>query len=609
MAYGRTARSCLGWVALATVVACAGCGSDANLDVSSQQKCTGGGGPAIRGTVRMPNGRLAARDGGLLDRLAALAVAPVDALTGNVSPVGKGVTVELVQLRPEDIGGDTDPGAVARTTTNGNGEFCVNLVRDTTVDVCRYMVRVGSRDNGTRTRAFVYSSDEAIDIDYASEATVNVILNGIPPADLCDFATDEIASIHDAVRAVPGNVGGGSAAEVNALATTMAINDATVRALVAEAGNLPPPTATSVPGAPTNTATTVPSSTPVVPTATHTHTGPTSTRTFRPTRTPNGPTVTSTPSRTAVPSRTNTPGGATVTATAPATATSTGAATATVPGATATATRPAATATATIAGPTPTFTATPMPAAGLGERVFTIREDSQSASPNPRTGFFSSGLAGFSVSDLFTSGPVVLVADAPNANGVAQLRLKQDAYFKVNVKLGNTTLCMRLTAAGSHGSIDCNGGTAYGVTLTEPAGDTPMGVPVTGVGNDSGAGAANLFTRLTITEVGNSCPDGGGHCSITGEACTFAADCVNDFATTKPCDATTVFPDPSFDVVFTTANFTAMKGSARLSKDGENFSCTTWTMTDDVGMLVTGLVSTDPRAGGNSANGLRLADK
>jgi hypothetical protein len=611
-------------------MAVAGCGSDASLNINNNAQCGGGSGPQIRGVVRMPNGRLAAR-AGLAERLAALAVAPVDALTGTVSPVGRGVTVELVELRPEDVASGEDPGSVGRTTTNANGEFCVGLVRGTTVDVCRYMLRVGDRDDATRTRAFVSASDERIDIDFISEATVQVILNGIPPADLCDFAPDEIGTIRNAVRDVPGSVSGATVAEVNALATTLAIADANVRALLTEAGNLPPATATSVPGAPTATSTRQPSATPVLPTATATLRGPTGSPTSRPTRTPNGPTATVSPTRTTVPTRTNTPGGATVTATLPAaTATATRVATtAAVATATVTRTVPAATATATVAGPTPTvtrtvaaatptatrtaaaatptFTATTAPA-GLGDRVFTIREDSAVA-PDPRTGFFSSGLSGFSVAERFTSGPIVITADAPNASGVAQLRLKQDAYFKVFIKLGNTILCVKWVAQNSRGTMDCNGGTAYGVTLTEPANESPPGVPMTGVGSDSGAGAANLFFRQVISEVGNVCPMGGGNCTVTGTPCTTNTECIPaSIDDSKACDATTVFDGTGLDVVYTTANFRGMKGTRTFIKNGENFSCSMWTMTDGPGMLVTGLLAVDERAGGTSANGIRVAD-
>ena len=620
MAYGGAARACLGTVALATMLAMAGCGSDAALNINNSTQCGGGSGPQIRGVVRMPNGRVAAHHG-IAERLAALAAAPVDALTGDVSPVGRGVTVELVELRPEDVAAGVEPGSVGRTTTSAKGEFCVGLARGTTVDVCRYMLRVGSRDAGTRTRAFVNTASEPIDVDFVSEATVQVILNGIPPGELCDFGLDEIGEIRQAVRDVPGTVSGANVAEVNALATTLASNDAHVRAVVAEAGNLPPATATRDPGAPTLTATRVPSATPVPPTATRTSSGPTATSTSRPTRTSNGPTATLSPTRTAVPSRTNTPGGPTGTATAAAaTATATRAATTAVPTATQTSAGPTPTATRTVAAATPTLTRTLAPATptftpttvpvGLGDRVFTIREDSGAPAPDPRTGFFSSGLSGFSVSERFTAGPIVLTADAPNASGVAQLRLKQDAYFKVYIKLGGTILCVKWVAQGSRGSMDCNGGTPYGVTLTEAAGQTPPGVPMTGVGSDSGSGAANLFVRQVISEIHNQCPAGGGTCTVSGTPCTTNSECVpTSIDDSKACDATTVFDNAGLDVVYTTANFLGTKGTRTFSKNGENFSCSAWTTTDGTGMLVTGLLAVDERAGGTSANGIRVADK
>ncbi|MFN8644983.1 MAG: hypothetical protein U0802_26170 [Candidatus Binatia bacterium] len=244
-----------------------GCGSDSNLSIDGTTACGGGSGPRISGVVRLPNGRLARQDGPW-QRFAAALVAPVEALTGTASPVGKGVTVELVELRPGDVAAGQQPGAVGRATTNRNGEFCIGLARDTGVDVCRYQLRVGNQEDGTLTRAFVYAADQAIDIDYASEATVQVILAGIPPADLCEFSPEEIGDIHQAVRDIQGSDSAGTVAEINALATTVAANDPTVRALIAAAGNLPSPTATDAPGAPTATRTRPPSPTAVLPTAT-----------------------------------------------------------------------------------------------------------------------------------------------------------------------------------------------------------------------------------------------------------------------------------------------------------------------------------------------------
>jgi hypothetical protein len=570
MVDGRTARVCRGWVVAATALALTACGSDANLGVSGSQPCDGASGPVVRGVVRLPNGRLAARSGSLFERLAAVAVAPVEALTGSVSPVGRGVRVDLVQLRPEDVARGSQPGPVAHAFTNGTGEFCVPLLRDTTVDVCRYMVRVGNAGDGTLTRAFVHSTDEPTDIDFASEATVQVVLAAIAPDDLCEYSPAEFAAIYDAVRAVPGNVGGGSAAEVNAVASTLASADPTVRALVRQAGNLPPP-ATPVAGAPTPTVTRGSGSR-----ATATATDAISTHTVRPTRTPGGNTPTASATRTAGATRTPTASAATPTPTRPAPAT----ATATPRAATATA--PAATATATPPAVTPTFTATPMPGGPLGERVFTIREDSQFPGEDPRVGFFTSALSGRSVSDKFSEGPLVFVAGAPDANGIATLRLKEDAYFKINVPAGGTVLCLRLLAAGSSGRIDCDGGTPFDITLTAASGpDAPVPPAQTGQGSDSGPGAAELSVMQSIAEL---------------------------TAFSAACDATVTFPEPSTSI-YTTGTFTATKGARTLAKHGENFDCATWTMTDGPGMLVNGVVAYEQRAGGDSASATRLADR
>jgi hypothetical protein len=135
----------------------------------------------------------------------------------------------------------------------------------------------------------------------------------------------------------------------------------------------------------------------------------------------------------------------------------------------------------------------------------------------------------------------------------------------------------------------------------------PPAQPMTGRGSDSGPGAAQLNVTQSITEVGNQCGD-NGRCTTTDTACTRDADCINDFATSMPCNATTVF-DGSVSAVYTTANFLARKGTATANKDGENFNCAMWTLTDGPGMLVTGVVAFDERAGGNAANSTRIADR
>ncbi len=232
---------------------------------------------------------------------------------------------------------------------------------------------------------------------------------------------------------------------------------------------------------------------------------------------------------------------------------------------------------------TETPTETPAtPSAGLGERVFTIREDSQIGSLTVRTGFFSSGMGNASIANLFTAGPLTLVAGTPDADGIASVTLKEDAFYAVNLPPGGTTLCNHVIAAGSSGMIDCDGGTALGVRLVEPGGVTPPGTPETGLGADAGPGAVQLNVMQAVAEIEN-----------------IAA----------PCNAETPGFADAIQAIYTTANYYAEKGIVSAEKDGENFSCDEWTTTDGPGMLVTGVVASDPRVpGGNVANITRLAD-
>jgi hypothetical protein len=212
--------------------------------------------------------------------------------------------------------------------------------------------------------------------------------------------------------------------------------------------------------------------------------------------------------------------------------------------------------------------------------VFTIREDSMFPGANPRSAFFSSGLVGQSVSDRFSPGPIVLVAGSPGADGIASLRLKQDTYFWVRIPGGNNQLCFRWLAAGSSGSIDCDGGTASSVRREQAAGgDAPPSTFALNVGSDSGPGAAVLKVRMSIEEqsIGTDCNAG-------------------------------VAFNEGDEVYFTTATAAGLKGAKFLSKAGENFSCETWTVSEGPGMLAVAVLGFDQRAGGDTVNILRVAD-
>ena len=74
------------------------------------------------------------------------------------------------------------------------GEYCIGLPQGTDENVCRYVLQVGNRDDGTLTRAFVFSTDDdPIDIDFRSEAVVRLVLAEIPPAALCEFSPERAA--------------------------------------------------------------------------------------------------------------------------------------------------------------------------------------------------------------------------------------------------------------------------------------------------------------------------------------------------------------------------------------------------------------------------------
>jgi len=218
----------------------------------------------------------------------------------------------------------------------------------------------------------------------------------------------------------------------------------------------------------------------------------------------------------------------------------------------------------------------PQPGGALGTRSFTIAPVSAAL----RTALFSSGLNGQNVASVIAGGPLQLVGGTPDANGVAPLSLGADAEFTVKI-IDTSIVCFRLLAAGSSGSIDCDGGTAYDVEVTQDAGANTTETLETGLGTDAGAGAATLEVMQQSAQL----PAGSN-----ASAC-----------------ATATY-DPPVQAVYTTAMATAIKGTLMLSQSGENFSCASFATTDGPGMLVSPSAANDPRAGGDVVNALRLAD-
>ncbi|MBI3783213.1 MAG: hypothetical protein HY270_07415 [Deltaproteobacteria bacterium] len=283
-----------------------GCGGDSSVGVTDQGHHEPG--PQVSGTVKAPNGNLAAA-ASLMERFASLAVNKALALVGNFIPVGRNVTVQLLLLNA-----DGQPAQLlAKAITNDQGEYQLHLPEKTTEDTCRFVVSAGS------IRAFVTSNAKPVDIDPITEATVRLVLERSAGGHLCLFSVQDIKDIDAAMRAISGSVLGTSASSAADYTTELARRDHMVQSLLAApfatftpapTDTVPPVTATPTITVPessatptrtsTKTFTPAPSNTPTntrgsSPTFTNTKTF---TPTFTPTLTPTPVPPTGTPTNT-----------------------------------------------------------------------------------------------------------------------------------------------------------------------------------------------------------------------------------------------------------------------------------------------------------------------
>lgn len=138
------------------------------------------------------------------------------------------------------------------------------------------------------------------------------------------------------------------------------------------------------------------------------------------------------------------------------------------------------------------------------ERVFVIAQPTNIAAPPSETGtgVFNSFIAQGNAANSVDTAPLTLVLGEPDANGIAELRLKEDVIMTFDIVDGRK-LCFHLIAAESSGSIDCDGGTAYDTYGYQERNDT--GIPFeiqTGLGDPAGPGNGELIvqTRLAILQ-------------------------------------------------------------------------------------------------------------
>ncbi len=247
---------------------------------------------------------------------------------------------------------------------------------------------------------------------------------------------------------------------------------------------------------------------------------------------------------------------------------------------------PSRTETATVLPTTAPPTTTPSPTPVMRERAFLIEPGSAQAAPDEtRTGFFTTVTGGDNVAMSVSPGPLTLVLGAPDAAGVAPLRLKEDVTLAVSF-IDDTCLCLRLLAADSAGSIDCDGGTPYDTRATRAADVPGLGwTTETGLGSASGPGNGDLLLTTRFDRVVVSCAE---------------ADCEQRAYQSPP---------NLFAFTTTTAHSVQETGGPPLTLDvaGEPFDCADFTAPGSGGMLAAPVPTTMAPLG-DVSNVLRLAE-
>ena len=197
-----------------------------------------------------------------------------------------------------------------------------------------------------------------------------------------------------------------------------------------------------------------------------------------------------------------------------------------------------------------------------------------------KTGLFPDILSNANAALRFSPGPLILELGTPDGDGIAQLRLKQDAVFSI-VIVDNTCFCLKLLAEGGSGSIDCDGGTAYDTKIFQEAGQGPAWTAEYNLGDPAGPGNGDLRVMGLIERV------------------NVADECANANCATRD------YPDPPNPFAFTTTNAIAQKGTQVLINRGEAFECTGFATSVKGALAAGGAITIDPV--GDTADTLRLS--
>jgi hypothetical protein len=193
---------------------------------------------------------------------------------------------------------------------------------------------------------------------------------------------------------------------------------------------------------------------------------------------------------------------------------------------------------------------------GLGERAFTVRR------PQSRLALSNSEEVDASA-DPWQPATLRLCGGRPLAEGLYPLSLREDVVLGIPLQDGGV-FCAKLTARGSSGTLDCDGGTPVDVRASQDLDAVTRIVVDGGLGVDAGTGAAIIrapiaFLQLPAGASPDDCQDAAYPASFNGALTTATGTAqVLDFN----------------DAVVAEANAT-----------GASFSCTDW-RTGSGGVLV-----------------------
>ena len=185
---------------------------------------------------------------------------------------------------------------------------------------------------------------------------------------------------------------------------------------------------------------------------------------------------------------------------------------------------------------------------GLGERAFEVRR----ASSRLLTSATGPGDAS---TDPWLAGVLRICAGQALGDGLYALNLREDAVLGLGLSEGGI-LCARISARGSSGALDCDGGSAVDVRATQDADGATRVAVDSGLGLDAGTGAAVIRAPIAVVQL----PAGA-----------LPSDC-----------AGAVYPPP-FNGALTTGEGTAQVLDAdggvlaEVRATGSSFRCDEWT--------------------------------